>query len=128
MPRFEKLTPMLQTSDMGKTIAFYTRTLGFNLVNTWPAEGEPTWCILARDDVAIMFMINEHVGAPAMTGTLYIQTTDVLDLHRRIAGQVEVLWGPEIYEYGMHEFAIQDCNGYTLSFGQPVSDEGPPER
>jgi catechol 2,3-dioxygenase-like lactoylglutathione lyase family enzyme len=119
---------MLQTSDMGKTIEFYTRTLGFRLVNTWPAEGEPTWCILARDDVAIMFMTNEHVGTPAMTGTLYIQTTDVLDLHRRIAGQVEVLWGPEVYEYGMHEFAIRDCNGYTLSFGQPVSAEELPQR
>jgi catechol 2,3-dioxygenase-like lactoylglutathione lyase family enzyme len=126
MPWFEKLTPMLQTSDMGKTIAFYTHTLGFTLVNTWPA-GEPTWCILGRDDVQIMFMINEHVGAPAMTGTLYIQTTDVLELHRRIAGQVEVLWGPEVYEYGMHEFAIRDCNGYTLSFGQPVSADAPQE-
>jgi hypothetical protein len=34
-----------------------------------------------------------------------------------------VLWGPEIYEYGMHEFAIKDCNGYTISFGQPVEME-----
>jgi catechol 2,3-dioxygenase-like lactoylglutathione lyase family enzyme len=126
MPQFEKLTPMLQTSDMGQTIEFYTRTLGFNLVNTWPEGAGPTWCILGRDAVQIMFMINEHVGAPAMTGTLYIQTTDVLDLHRRIAGQVEVLWGPEVYEYGMHEFAIKDCNGYTLSFGQPVRAEEPP--
>jgi catechol 2,3-dioxygenase-like lactoylglutathione lyase family enzyme len=129
MPRFEKLTPMLQTSNMAKSIEFYTRTLGFTLVNTWPggAEAEPTWCILNRDDVAIMFMINEHLGAPEMTGTLYIQTTDVLDLHRRLAGQVEVLWGPEVYEYGMHEFAIKDCNGYTLSFGQPVRTDGPSE-
>jgi hypothetical protein len=122
MPRFEKLTPMLQTADMGKTIEFYTGTLGFSLLNTWP-QGEPAWCILGRDDVQIMFMINEHVGAPEMTGTLYIRTTDVVDLHSRLAGQVEVLWGPEVYEYGMHEFAIKDCNGYTLSFGQPVQTD-----
>jgi catechol 2,3-dioxygenase-like lactoylglutathione lyase family enzyme len=126
MPRFEKLTPMLQTSDMTRTIEFYTRMLGFSLMNTWPDGGEPTWCILGRDDIQIMFMINEHLGAPQMTGTLYIQTSDVLDLHRRIADQVEVLWGPEVYEYGMHEFAILDCNGYTLSFGQPVGGEESP--
>jgi catechol 2,3-dioxygenase-like lactoylglutathione lyase family enzyme len=119
MAKLEKLTPMLQTSDMQKTIEFYTRTLGFTLVNTMPAQ-EPAWCILERDGAQIMFMMNEHVGPPQMTGTLYFQTTDVLDLHRRLAGQVEVLWGPEIYEYGMHEFAIKDCNGYTLSFGQPT--------
>jgi catechol 2,3-dioxygenase-like lactoylglutathione lyase family enzyme len=121
MARLEKLTPMLQTSDMPATIAFYTGVLGFTLVNTWP-EGEPTWCILRRDSAQLMFMINEHVGAPQMTGTLYIETDDVLDLHGRIAGRAEVLWGPEVYPYGMHEFAIKDCNGYTLSFGQPTND------
>ena len=55
-----------------------------------------------------------------MSGTLYMETTDVLALYARIASSVEVQWGPEVYEYGMHEFAIKDCNGYTLSFGQPV--------
>lgn len=120
MARFAKLTPMLQASDIDQTIGFYTATLGFTLINAWPAE-KPTWCLLRRDDVSIMFTNNEHeVEAPQMTGTLYIETTDVLDLHRRITGQVEVLWGPEVYHYGMHEFAIKDCNGYTLSFGQPV--------
>jgi hypothetical protein len=64
-------------------------------------------------------MTNDHLGAPQMTGTLYIETTDVLALHRQVAGGVEVLWGPEVFAYGMHEFAIRDCNGYTLSFGQP---------
>jgi hypothetical protein len=124
MPSFEKLTPMLQTADMGKTIGFYTGTLGFRLVNCWP-DHEPTWCILSRDDIELMFMINEHLGAPVMTGTLYIRTTDVLGLHRQLAGQVEVLWGPEVFEYGMQEFAIRDCNGYTLSFGQPVAGNEP---
>jgi catechol 2,3-dioxygenase-like lactoylglutathione lyase family enzyme len=119
MGRLKKLTPMLQTSDIRQTIEFYTRTLGFTLVNAWPVE-EPEWCILECDGVQVMFMINDHLGTPQMTGTLYIETTDVLALHRSLADRVEVLWGPEVYEYGMHEFAIKDCNGYMLSFGQPT--------
>ena len=59
-----------------------------------------------------------------MTGTLYIETTDVMTLCNQLSGQVEVCWGPEVYEYGMHEFAIKDCNGYTLSFGQPTGEDG----
>jgi catechol 2,3-dioxygenase-like lactoylglutathione lyase family enzyme len=115
----KKLTPMLQTNDMRRTIDFYTKTLGFSLENAWP-EDKPGWCILNRDGVEIMFMTNDHLGSPQMTGTLYIETTDVLAMHRRLAGAVEVLWGPEVYHYEMHEFAIKDCNGYTLSFGQPT--------
>lgn len=37
-------------------------------------------------------------------------------------GRVEILWGPEVYHYGMREFAIKDDNGYTLSFGEPTDD------
>jgi hypothetical protein len=58
-----------------------------------------------------------------MTGTLYFPVRDVLDFHARIRSRVDVLWGPEIYHYGMHEFAIKDNNGYTRSFGQPTDAE-----
>ena len=128
MERLTQLTPMLQTKDMGKTIEFYTKILDFQLVGSWPKEN-PVWCMLQRDNARVMFMINEHVGEPRLTGTLYIQTTDVLAIYKRIAGLVEVQWGPEVYEYGMHEFAIKDCNGYTISFGQPVeTDKGGPAK
>jgi uncharacterized glyoxalase superfamily protein PhnB len=119
MERLTQLTPMLQTLDMQKTISFYAKILDFRIVGSWP-EANPVWCMLGRDGARVMFMTNDHLPDPKMTGTLYIETTDVLAIYNRIAGQVEVQWGPEVYEYGMHEFAIKDCNGYTISFGQPV--------
>ena len=126
MEHFSHITPLLQTLNMGKTIEFYTSILDFRLAASWP-KVNPVWCLLQRDDARVMFMFNTHVEQPRLSGTLYIQTTDVLALHKRIAGKVEIRWGPEVYEYGMYEFAIKDCNGYTLSFGQPVDlDAGPP--
>ncbi|QEH33804.1 Glyoxalase-like domain protein [Aquisphaera giovannonii] len=119
MAGFAQLTAMLQTRDMAGTIAFYTGLLGFSVASRWPLE-DPVWCLLERDGARVMFMTNDHLGKPAMTGTLYIQTDDVLEVHRRLEGHVHVLWGPEVYEYGMHEFAIKDCNGYTISFGEPT--------
>jgi uncharacterized glyoxalase superfamily protein PhnB len=122
MERMKQLTPMLQTLDIRRTIDFYARILNFSVAGSWP-DANPVWCMLERDGARVMFMNNEHLEEPKLTGTLYIETTDVLALYHRIAGQVEVLWGPEVYEYGMHEFAIKDCNGYTVSFGQPVEPE-----
>jgi uncharacterized glyoxalase superfamily protein PhnB len=122
MDHLTRLTPMLQTMNLQKTINFYSQTLGFSVSAVWPDE-KPVWCMLERDGARVMFMINDHLGTPELTGTLYVETTDVLGLHQRIADKVTVLWGPEIYEYGMHEFAIKDNNGYTLSFGQPVELE-----
>lgn len=122
MDRLTRLTPMLQTMDIRETIDFYTQTLGFTVAAEWPNE-KPVWCMLERDGARVMFMMNDHLESPEMTGTLYIETTDVLELHRRIADNVIVLWGPEIYDYGMHEFAITDNNGYRISFGQPVVPE-----
>ncbi|MFQ5677217.1 MAG: hypothetical protein ACE5G1_15095 [bacterium] len=43
-------------------------------------------------------------------------------MHNSIKDKVEVLWGPEVFQYGMREFAIRDCNGYTLAFGEPTDD------
>jgi uncharacterized glyoxalase superfamily protein PhnB len=119
MDHLTRLTPMLQTVDLRKTIDFYSQTLGFTVTAAWPDE-KPVWCMLERDGARVMFMMNDHLASPELTGTLYVETTDVLEMHRRIADKVVILWGPEIYDYGMHEFAISDNNGYTLSFGQPV--------
>jgi catechol 2,3-dioxygenase-like lactoylglutathione lyase family enzyme len=123
MARFVKLTPMLQTKDIRATVAFYTGTLGFTLEGLWPAES-PSWCMLSSGDARVMFMTNDHYGPPEMTGTLYIETDDVIAVHRSIEGNVPILWGPEVYPYGILEFAIKDVNGYTISFGQPDPKHG----
>lgn len=46
----------------------------------------------------------------------------VVERHERIEGKAEVLWGPEVYSYGMREFAIKDPNGYQLAFCEPTDD------
>jgi uncharacterized glyoxalase superfamily protein PhnB len=124
MAKFTSMTPMLQTGDLRRTIAFYKEILGFELLGLWPDDATPVWCELASGGARLMFMTNDHLGEPQLSGTLYIRTDDVLELHARIADRVEVEWGPEIYDYGMHEFAIKDCNGYRISFGQPVRPDG----
>lgn len=125
MSDFHSLTPMLLSADLAKTIEFYTELLDFELDGSWPREA-PTWIQLRRGDLRVMFYAKDEKteGVPGMTGVLYFTIDDVPALHRRLEGKVQIQWGPEVYHYGMLEFAIHDCNGYTLSFGQP-SDEAP---
>ena len=113
---FKNLKPMLQTLDMQATIDWYVSVLGFECVNR---EGDG-WCLLKRDDVELMFMNNEHLGAPISTATQYIYVDDVMSLWEGVQDKVMPEWGPEEMPYGMLEFAIKDLNGYLLSFGQPV--------
>jgi hypothetical protein len=79
------------------------------------------WCRLERDSVALMFMRNDHLGAPNATATQYIHVDNLEALWAEIGGRISPEWGPEEMPYGMREFAIKDPNGYLLSFGEPLS-------
>ncbi len=113
--RFSALVPMLQTDDMARTVEWYSTVLGFQVA----AQSEG-WCRLARDDVALMFMANVHLGAPHATATQYLYIDDVPGLWAHVARFCTAEWGPQVMPYGLLEFAIRDPNGYLLSFGQPA--------
>ena len=113
----QSLTPMLQTSDMERTIAWYGDVLGFRCVRRM-GDG---WCHLAQDGVSLMFMRNDHLGAPHATATQYIYVDDVNALWEMLKHRVAPEWGPEDTSYGMREFAIKDPDGYLLSFGEPLT-------
>jgi catechol 2,3-dioxygenase-like lactoylglutathione lyase family enzyme len=118
--RMQRLTPMLQTGDIARAIDWYGSILGFRCTSR--ADG---WCRLERDDVAIMFMRNAHIGEPHATATQYIHVDDVMALWESVRGRVGAEWGPEEMPYGLIEFAIKDPDGYLLSFGEPVSPSAP---
>jgi catechol 2,3-dioxygenase-like lactoylglutathione lyase family enzyme len=115
--RFNGLVPMLQTDDMKRTRQWYESLLGFRCVS---AAGDG-WCRLVRDDVAIMFMHNDHLGPPHATATQYIYVDDVMAIWDSIKDRCSAEWGPEKMPYGMLEFAIKDPNSYLLSFGQQLT-------
>lgn len=127
MAQLHSLIPMLKVANLGNTIRFYCETLGFRVVGCWPDEQNPAWCKLESGGATVMFY--EESGnprpRPSMTGVLYIGLDDLDAMHGRVKDKVEIEWGPEVYEYGMREFAIRDCNGYLVSFGQEVDVEAP---
>jgi uncharacterized glyoxalase superfamily protein PhnB len=123
MAKLFHMRPMLWVDDVKATIDWYVKTLDFeegNYVETWQ------WSVVKKDDVLIMLAKpNEHTAydGPKFTGSLYINTDDVDSLWKKLKGNSYIYYGLDNFEYGMREFAIKDCNGYILQFGQDLLHE-----
>jgi len=119
------VSPMLKTKDLDATIAFYTKTLGFSVANQMKDDdGKPSWCCLQLGAATVMFYsadgLDSPPGPPAMTGVLYFNPKNVRAAWEEYKDKAPVEWELQEMPYGMLEFAIRDCNGYILSFGQEM--------
>jgi uncharacterized glyoxalase superfamily protein PhnB len=117
------LTPMLQVDNIHGTIDYYKNILGFTCVNYDPSWG---WAVVIKDNIDIMFALpNKHMPYQKsnFTGSFYFKTTAVDRWWDLLKDKAEIFYGIENFEYGMREFAIRDCNGYILQFGQENSQE-----
>jgi uncharacterized glyoxalase superfamily protein PhnB len=121
MPEFTKATPMLKARHIDETVGFYAEVLGFQVDTLWPADA-PTFAMLDHGPVTVCFDATLWEGEPSMTGQLLFDCDDVRALYESIREHVEVLWGPEVYEYGRREFSVRDPNGYALVFSEPTDD------
>lgn len=117
-----RLVPALLVGDMAETLDFY-RKLGFRLTGCHPERPDPVWAEVQRDSVTLQFHTDPPSGTPptpVCSGTFYLFPDSVTDLAEELRGKVAFAWGPEVMDYGMREFAVQDPNGYYLAFSEPA--------
>jgi len=118
----QQLVPALLVRDMRETLAFYQK-LGFVLTGCHPHQSNATWAEVKRDSVVLQFHTEPPHGTPSepiCSGTFYIYPESVAALADELRGTVEFAWGPEVMDYGMREFAVQDPNGYFIAFTEPA--------
>lgn len=118
----QRLVPALLVRNMGETLAFYQK-LGFQLTGCHPTHAAPSWAEVKRDSVALQFHTDPPGGTPpepVCSGTFYIYPESVAALAEELRGKVGFAWGPEVMEYGMREFAVQDPDGYFIAFTEPA--------
>ena len=123
----KKLTPNLMVEDVNQTIDFYTSILGFEVLATVPETGKLNWAMLKRGDVEIQLQLRASLTEElpifkdkAIGGalTLYIGVEGIEELHERLKDKVAIVQDMHTTFYGTKEFAIQDPNGFVLSFSQ----------
>jgi len=81
------------------------------------------WAEVARGSIVLQFHTEPPHGTPTepvCSGTFYVFLRSVTDLAEELRGKVDFAWGPEVMEYGMREFAVQDPNGYFIAFAEPA--------
>ena len=57
---------------------------------------------------------------PICSGTFYVFPESASALADGLRGEVDFAWGPEVMDYGMREFAVQDPSGYFIAFTEPA--------
>lgn len=128
-----KLTPNMMVEDVNQTVDFYRDVLGFNLVMTVPDSGRLDWALVKHDEVEVMFqaraslteevpMLKDKPLGGALT--FFINTDDVEALYEQIHARVTIVQDLHDTFYGTREFAMQDCNGFILTFAEGGQEGG----
>jgi len=126
---FKKLTPNLLVANVERSLAFYEGVLGFERGFTVPEQSPFAFASVTGGPVEIFFndaagAIKEYPGFGGKpigaTGTMYIEVEGVDALHDRLKPTVPIVMPLLTQFYGMREFAIEDPDGYVITFAQRV--------
>ncbi|HHX70833.1 MAG TPA: bleomycin resistance family protein [Gallicola sp.] len=125
---YMNMTPNLMVENVSETIKFYNEILEFNILQSVPnKDGGLQFAILEKDKLNLMVQerrnfIEEY---PTLTNekvqpsiSLYIQVEDIEKLYLKLKEKHEILKEMHKTFYGTSEFAIEDNNGYVLTFTQ----------
>ena len=123
----KKLTPNLLVADVSRSLAFYRDVLGFEVEFTVPNEPPYVFVAVHAGPVEIFLNAPEPAIAeyPAFkdrpiggTLTLFIEVAGVRRLHDELRDRVKVAMPLEKKWYGLTEFAIEDPDGYLITFAE----------
>jgi lactoylglutathione lyase len=126
---FKKLTPNLLVANVERSLAFYEDILGFARGFTVPEQSPFVFASVTGGAVEIFFndaaaAIKEYPGFAAKplgtTGTMYIEIEGVDALHDRLKARMPIVMPLVTQFYGMREFAVEDPDGYVITFAQRV--------
>lgn len=106
--------PVLASLNLEQTQAFYTGTLGFELIGTWD-----DYMIVRRDELELHFWLAPDRQFPENT-SCYIRGGQIVDLYEEFKDkpfETGKLSAFEIRPWNMKEFHIHDPHGNLLRFG-----------
>jgi uncharacterized glyoxalase superfamily protein PhnB len=125
--KLESLIPNIMVDDVNKTIEYYEKFLEFKKIISVPENGQLDWAMIGRDSVNLMLQKRKSIvdeypkfnGQPVGAALVfYVSVKNIDELYKRLDGQVTIYIKPHKTFYGRKEFAIEDCNGYVITFAE----------
>jgi len=133
MPQFNKLTPNLIVGSVERSLAFYVDVLGFARGLSVPEQPPLVFASVTSGAIEIFFndtaaALKEHPDwagkvKPSAANSMFIEVADggsVDALHDRVKSRAKIVMPLTNQWYGMREFAIEDPDGFVLTFAQRV--------
>jgi uncharacterized glyoxalase superfamily protein PhnB len=125
-----KLTPNLIVSNVERSLAFYEDVLGFARGMTVPDQSPFVFASVTSGQVEIFLNDRSTITkeSPQMAGlafgggnTMFIEVAGVDALHDAIQARAKVIMPLVTQWYGLREFAIEDPDGYVMTFAERVA-------
>jgi catechol 2,3-dioxygenase-like lactoylglutathione lyase family enzyme len=123
MAEFRKIVPVLQVSDLQRSVAFYTGILGFTVAWRAANDGGGENCLLQAGAADLLLRPLPSRRQAAVRRHAVLQHGRGAGVLRGIKDQVEIVWPLETITYGQKEFGIRECDGYTLAFAEPLEND-----
>jgi uncharacterized glyoxalase superfamily protein PhnB len=123
----EALVPLLNVEDAERSIAFYTRHLGFQVAQRYTADGATAWAMLQHG--AVKLMINrsdqaDSAGRRQRAGygdaVLYLYVASARECHAALQAAGIAVCEVTLEPYGMEECRLRDPDGYEIAIVSPA--------
>jgi len=113
--------PFFMVKNIEISLAFYTKGLGFTIINTWTPNGKIEWCLLQRESVAFMLQQPRkedyftEKNKPGAGVSICIQCKDSLTLYTEFK-QKNILMPEPFVGNNMWVVSVADPDGYRIDF------------
>ena len=127
MPIIEGIAPIVPVSNVARTVAFFTDTLGFEA-----RTQDEDFALVARQGAGVSLVRATDEQALEATRTnisAYIWVEDLDGLWAELEAKLTPLGdqrvrAPFVQDYGMREFHVKDPDGFLLFFGEIADQTG----
>lgn len=124
LPRLLRSAPYFPVADVTASADYYARVIGFQV--DYLAGSPAEFAICTRDGLSVMLRrvaqpdLIHPVEAQGGTWDAFFWVDDARTLHAELLERgAVVVYGPTMQEgYRMLEFAVRDCDGHVLGFGE----------
>jgi GNAT superfamily N-acetyltransferase/catechol 2,3-dioxygenase-like lactoylglutathione lyase family enzyme len=117
---FKHAVPILYSSDVLKSLSYYTDVLGFE--SRWEWGNPPTFGGVSKNSVEIFFC-EKGQGNPGTWLSVMVDNVDEFYETVKVRG-AKILSLPENMEWGFREMLVEDPDGHKIRFGQNAPATG----
>lgn len=114
--KFEKSNPILFSSDVKRSLQFYTDVLGFD--DSWEWGDPVDFGGIVKDNVEIFFCLRDQ-GSPGTWIAIILDNVD--EYYEQIKDKgAKIISPPTSHEWNMREMLVEDPDGHVIRFGHRI--------